>query len=75
VLDRSLEMSPERQVLLANVNSVTLRFLDQSDQWQDHWPPLNAEQGAYLRQDPLAVEITIDTKHWGPIKRLIGVAQ
>lgn len=74
VLDQVLEMTPERQILLPGVNDFTVRFLDSSDTWQQNWPPLNAASRNAERNDPIAVEVTLDTKRWGTIKRLIEVA-
>lgn len=74
VLDRSQEIQPKRQKLLAGVTTLSLRFLDESGQWQNHWPPINEIAGKYNRRDPVAVEVTLDTKRWGTIKRLIEVA-
>lgn len=74
VLDQVLEMTPERQVLLPGVNGFGVRFLDGSDTWQQNWPPLNAASQASVRSDPVAVEITLDTKRWGAITRLVEIA-
>lgn len=74
VLDQVLEMTPEQQVLLPGVNSFDVRFLDGSNVWQLNWPPLNVEPQGAERRDPRAIEITLDTKRWGTIKRLIEIA-
>lgn len=74
VLDRSIEPEPERQTLLTGVTALSVRFLDDSGQWENTWPPLNAESGQYNRREPAAVEVTLDTKRWGRIRRLIEIA-
>lgn len=74
VLDRSLEIQPKRQELLAGVTTLSVRFLDESGEWRKHWPPINGVQGKYLRRDPIAVQVTLDTKRWGLIKRLVEIA-
>ncbi|MGH8273742.1 MAG: type II secretion system minor pseudopilin GspJ [Gammaproteobacteria bacterium] len=73
VLDRSATLAPAARTLLAGVSSITLAFMDESRQSHAHWPPLNAEPGAYVRREPIAVQITLDTKRWGKIRRLIPV--
>ncbi len=74
VLDRTVEETPSRQVLLSHVSALHVRFLDHSGQWSSHWPPMNAEPQAYERIDPVAVEITLQTQRWGKIRRLIELA-
>jgi len=74
VLDRTVEETPKRQVLLPGVKSLKLRFLDQFGKWNSHWPPINSEPHQFDRHDPVAVEVTLDTKRWGTIKRLVEVA-
>lgn len=74
VLDRASPPAPERQVLLHDVRSIGFAFMDEKDQPEDNWPPLNTQPGTYNRRLPIAVKITLDTKHWGVIQRLITVA-
>jgi len=74
VLDRTVEETPKRQVLLPGVKSLHLRFLDQFGKWNSHWPPINSEPHQFDRRDPVAVEVTLDTKRWGTIRRLVEVA-
>lgn len=74
VLDRTIEQAPLRKVLLKHVTSMTVSFMDQYGQVSPTWPPLNAEAHKYDRIDPVAITITLDTKRWGKIKRVIGIA-
>lgn len=74
VLDRTVESTPVRQVLLKHVTNIEVSFMDQYGQVSPDWPPLNAEAHKYDRIDPVAVTITLDTKRWGSIKRVIGIA-
>lgn len=74
VLDRTVEPTPERRVLLKHVTSMEVSFMDQFGQVSPNWPPLNSEPHKYDRIDPVAVTITLDTKRWGKIERVIGVA-
>ncbi|MGH8127983.1 MAG: type II secretion system minor pseudopilin GspJ [Gammaproteobacteria bacterium] len=74
VLDRTVESTPLRQVLLKNVTAFTVSFMDQFGQVSPNWPPLNSEAHKYDRIDPVAITVTLDTKRWGKIKRVIGIA-
>jgi general secretion pathway protein J len=74
VLDRATVPNPKYQTLLTHVNSITLAFMDESHKSHAHWPPLNAEPGTYARREPIAVQITLDTKRWGTIRRLIPIS-
>lgn len=71
VLDRSVSLAPRRQVLLTGVEKVKLRFLRSNGQWVDLWPPLDAESSAYLSREPRAVQLTVVTKRWGRIRRIV----
>jgi general secretion pathway protein J len=76
VLDATLEPEPVKRVLLEGVNSLKFRFLDDARAWREDWPP---PSGSSTRSEkdyrwrPTAVEVTIDLKDWGPIKRIIEV--
>jgi general secretion pathway protein J len=74
VLDPTLSNKPIEQELLTKVKSVKLRYLDKNRVWTDSWPaPGTAQQdGLYVR--PVAVELTVDFKDWGKVRRLIEVA-
>jgi general secretion pathway protein J len=83
VLDRSQDSQPVSKTLLENVNSVNLRFMNDSGSWLDQWPPSesgntpgNEAQAAKSdprrneNQLPKAVEISFDLVQFGKIKRL-----
>jgi general secretion pathway protein J len=65
---------PQVQDLFGAVKTVQLRYLDGNQVWQNQWPPANlpGTEGLWMR--PLAVEITIEFKDWGRVRRLIEVA-
>jgi general secretion pathway protein J len=73
VLDATLANAPVRRELLHDVERMELRFLGPSQEWSDQWPPLQAPPDVALRQRPTAVEITLQLKDLGEIKRLIEV--
>ncbi len=74
VLDRTVEQDPDQQVILKGVTALHLRFMDQFGKWHDSWPPLNGETSQYNSIDPVAVSVTLDTKRWGKILRVVGIA-
>jgi general secretion pathway protein J len=80
VLDPTLASTTEKRNLLTHVKTLTIRYLDQSRQWQQQWPPATSTVIAgptvdtVLRMRPLAVEITLDTDDWGKIVRVIEIA-
>jgi hypothetical protein len=57
------------------VKTIQFRYLDNNQTWQNQWPPasVGAVQ-ANLVLRPAAVEITIEFKDWGRIRRVIEVA-
>jgi general secretion pathway protein J len=76
VLDATLDPEPVRRELLNGVTSFKLRFLDDARGWHDTWPPSSSSTTRSekdYRWRPTAVEVTIELKDWGPIKRLIEV--
>ncbi|MDN5864280.1 MAG: type II secretion system minor pseudopilin GspJ [Gammaproteobacteria bacterium] len=75
VLDRAIAPTPQRQTLLDGVQAISLAFMDAQHQSRTHWPPLNSEPGTFLSRNPIAVKITLDTKRWGEINRLVLLAQ
>ncbi len=70
VLDATEASVPVRQDLLTHVKSVSFRFMDDSLQWQQQWPPLGTSN---LRSRPFAVEVTLVLDDWGQIVRVIEV--
>jgi type II secretion system protein J len=62
------------QDLLTGIKAIQLRYLDNNQTWQSQWPPstLSQAEGWYTR--PSAVEIIIEFKDWGRIRRVIEVA-
>ena len=73
-LDTAQGNQPVVQQLLTGVKTVQLRYLDSNQTWQNSWPPATLALPASGYTRPVAVEITIDFKDWGRIRRLIEVA-
>jgi general secretion pathway protein J len=74
VLDPALGYTPVVQNLLTQVKSIQLRFLDQNQAWSDLWPSSTLVAPASWWTRPVAVEINIEFKDWGKIRRLVEVA-
>ena len=60
-----IDLEPTNMNLLNDVESLELRLLDKKNEWQDNW--------SETKEIPNAVEITIEHKNWGKIKRLIPI--
>jgi len=74
VLDPTLSSTTTKRDLMTHVKTITVRYLDQFRQWKDQWPPEGPQNEQWLRQRPLAVEITLDTEDWGKIVRIVEIA-
>src|SRR2546423_11706668 len=78
VLDPTQSNTTVKRDLMTHLLGVTVRYMDQSLQWQDQWPPLTVAggfaQGSSLRGRPIALEITLDTEDWGKVVRIVEVA-
>jgi prepilin-type N-terminal cleavage/methylation domain-containing protein len=72
-LDTVLGNKPQLQDLLTGVKGVQLRYMDSNQAWQTIWPAgsLGIDQN---QARPVAVEIIVQFKDWGPIRRLVEVA-
>jgi len=65
---------PVVQDLFTGVKAIQLRYLDGNQVWQTQWPPPSMVQPESLWTRPVAVELIIEFKDWGRIRRLIEVA-
>jgi len=72
VLDRAPDTKPQRLPLLDDVVSMKVRFMDASRAWQVQWPLPSAAQAAPASL-PLAVEVTLELKDLGVLRRLFEI--
>lgn len=74
-LDRAQGIDARQTIVLDNIDQVSLRFLDQDGEWRQQWPPLNASSGAdgSNKTELLAIEIVMQLKDWGEIRRLYAM--
>lgn len=74
-LDRPQEMQPYESVLLSDVESVSIRFLDRNNEWHDQWPPLNTNlQASDMSESLSAIEFTLELTDWGEIMRIYRIS-
>jgi type II secretion system protein J len=76
-LDTVQGNKPIVQDLLTGVKGVQLRYLDSNQAWQNQWPESTTIQNSStvdLQSRPVAVEIIIQFKDWGAIRRLVEVS-
>jgi general secretion pathway protein J len=74
VLDPTQNNVPIVQDLLTGVKAIQFRYLDGNQHWQNQWPPATLMLPESLWTRPVAVEIIVEFKDWGRIRRLIEVA-
>jgi general secretion pathway protein J len=73
-LDNVQGTTPVVQDLFTGVKAIQMRYLDGNQAWQTQWPPPGLQQAEGLTSRPVAVELIIEFKDWGRIRRLIEVA-
>ena len=73
-LDTVQGTTPQVQDLFGGVKTIQFRYLDGNQTWQNQWPPPTLPVTEALWTRPVAVEITIEFKDWGRVRRLIEVA-
>jgi general secretion pathway protein J len=74
VLDPTTQNTPIVQDLLTGVTSIKFNFLDANQAWNTQWPPPTLPSPESLWTRPVAVEIIIEFKDWGHVRRLVEVA-
>lgn len=73
--DRTQTLEPISTELLAGVKSTNFRFMDQSRQWNEQWPPQGyIAPGGTINLRPIAIEINLELEDWGKIRRIVEVA-
>ncbi len=73
-LDTVQGTKPQIQDLFSGVKTIQFRYLDGNQTWQNQWPPPTLPLTEALWTRPVAVEVTIEFKDWGRVRRLIEVA-
>jgi general secretion pathway protein J len=76
-LDTMSGNKPVVQDLFSGVKAIQFRYLDANQAWQNSWPGLSTITAVTTTVDstlPIAVEVTIEFKDWGTVRRLIEVS-
>lgn len=79
-LDTVQGNKPVVQDLFTGVKAIQLRYLDTNQTWQAQWPPpatvVSATSGPAdnVTLRPVAIEVIIEFKDWGRIRRVVEVA-
>ena len=73
-LDTVQGNKPVVQDLFTGVKAIQLRYLDASQIWQTQWPSPSLQPSQAVSFRPVAVEIIVEFKDWGRIRRLVEVA-
>jgi general secretion pathway protein J len=73
-LDTVQGTQPVIQDLFSGVKTIQFRYLDSNQTWQNQWPPAALGLPDNLWTRPVAVEVTVEFKDWGRVRRLIEVA-
>ena len=72
VMDSPLAIEPRSEVILENVNTIEIEYLDDDAQWTTQWPPLRQiDTGTFIF--PHAVRIRLDLATWGEIERIVDL--
>jgi general secretion pathway protein J len=74
VLDRTLSNEAIGVTILDGVESLLFRYLLDSGDWIEQWPPPTMPGPLGLRQRPRAVEIVLTLQDEGEIRRIIEIA-
>jgi general secretion pathway protein J len=72
VLDRAQDSPPLTTALLDPIETLYWRYLDNTLQWQDKWPPSSPSTTPHL-PTLSAIEITLTLPGWGQLRRLYRV--
>jgi len=76
VLDRAEDSKAYENVLFDGVTEVEIRYMAQNEEWATSWPPgstgIASSNPATI---PRAIEVNVETKHFGKITRLLRVGR
>lgn len=65
VMDRAPDSQSIKQILLEDVEAISIRVLDDQNEWQIAWP-LSSQSHIF----PRAIEVSLTLKDWGRLSRL-----
>jgi general secretion pathway protein J len=71
VLDQAQDSQPQVQQALDGVTGMRMRYLDDDGSWLDNWPPAGISGEAQLSALPQAVELVLEHRRYGELRRLL----
>lgn len=75
VLDAPQGMLPNKATSLSGLTDARFRYLDSNRKWQQQWPPEHKDNDIAPPVRPIAVEVVLEYKEWGEIKRLFRLIE
>ncbi|MCO6059442.1 type II secretion system minor pseudopilin GspJ [Pseudomonas sp. MOB-449] len=75
VLDQAQDSLPQVQAALDGVTALKLRYLDDSGDWQDSWPPVGLSDDERLDRLPRALELTLEHRRYGELRRVVRLVE
>ncbi|MDA8485191.1 type II secretion system minor pseudopilin GspJ [Pseudomonas resinovorans] len=75
VLDQAQDSLPRVQNALDGVTSMKLRYMDDSGDWQDSWPPAGLPEDERLDRLPRALELTLEHRRYGELRRVLRLVE
>lgn len=70
VLDQAQDSPVASSVLLSGVEELRWRFMDNSREWQETWPPGSVSLDGPPQPPPLAIELRLRSKDWDEVTLL-----
>lgn len=74
VLDQAQDSQPQVQQALDGVTAIRLRYLDGEGHWHSSWPPPSASGDERLSTLPQALELLLEHRRYGELRRLLRLA-
>ncbi|BAN47761.1 type II secretion system minor pseudopilin GspJ [Metapseudomonas resinovorans] len=71
VLDQAQDSLPQVQSTLDGVTAMKLRYMDETGDWQDSWPPAGLAEDERLDRLPRALELTLEHRRYGELRRVV----
>jgi general secretion pathway protein J len=75
MLDQAQDSQPQVQQALDGVTRLQLRYMDQKGNWQTSWPPLGNNPDDALKLLPQAIELVIEHRRYGEVRRLLRLPE
>lgn len=75
VMDQAQDSQPRVQNALDGVTAMKLRYLGDSGDWQDSWPPVGLADDEGLVRLPRALELTLEHRRYGELRRVLRLVE